>query len=430
MKIALICTEKLPVPPVAGGAVQLYISEILPYLKERHNITVFSKIHPGLSPDEVVDNVRYIRVPAANASKYVKNVKDLLDESFELIHIFNRPKWVLDFSEKLPSAKFSLSLHNEMFLPDKIPYEKAVECINRVEFINTVSKFIADGVKQLYPMAEDKLRVVYSGVNIEKYKPNWSPEGICNKELLKKKLGIENKRVILHVSRLSPKKGTHIVLSAMKKVMDCFDDVALVIIGSKWYGKNEEDDYTKQCKALAEQLSGPVVFTGFIPPSEIPPYYNVGDIFVCASQWNEPLARIHYEAMAAGLPIITTDRGGNAEIFEDNVNGIIIKDYKNPDSFADNIIYLLNNPHTALEMGKKAFESALSRFTWKRVADEVLAPIQNFDQRITVNDNKTQSGLAKENIIEEDIMKENNDEKATEEKSTEEIETFFDDTNF
>jgi len=55
MKIALICTEKLPVPPVAGGAVQLYISEILPYLKERHNITVFSKIHPGLSPDEVVD---------------------------------------------------------------------------------------------------------------------------------------------------------------------------------------------------------------------------------------------------------------------------------------------------------------------------------------------------------------------------------------
>jgi len=49
MKIALICTEKLPVPPVAGGAVQLYISEILPYLKERHNITVFSKIHPGLS---------------------------------------------------------------------------------------------------------------------------------------------------------------------------------------------------------------------------------------------------------------------------------------------------------------------------------------------------------------------------------------------
>jgi len=201
-----------------------------------------------------------------------------------------------------------------------------------------------------------------------------------------------------HVSRLSPKKGTHIVLSAMKKVMDCFDDVALVIIGSKWYGKNEEDDYTKGC------------------------FY----IFVCASQWNEPLARIHYEAMAAGLPIITTDRGGNAEIRQCQrhynkglqKSGLFCRQYN------------LSSEQSSYSPGNGQKKSALSRFTWKRVADEVLAPIQNFDQRITVNDNKTQSGLAKENIIEEDIMKENNDEKATEEKSTEEIETFFDDTNF
>lgn len=209
MKIAFVCTEKLPVPPVAGGAVQLYISEILPYIKEQHEITVFCKRYPELSNNEVVDNVRYIRVPASSALRYLRNIQDQLDESFDLIHIFNRPKWVLDLSEKLPSVRFSLSLHNEMFSPDKIPPEKAIECINRVEFINTVSKFIADGIKQLYPMAESKLRVVYSGVDIKKFKTNWSDEGIRNKELLKKKLGIENKRVILHVTRLTPKKAPY-----------------------------------------------------------------------------------------------------------------------------------------------------------------------------------------------------------------------------
>jgi len=36
----------------------------------------------------------------------------------------------------------------------------------------------------------------------------------------------------------------------MKKVMDCFDDVALVIIGSKWYGKNEEDDIQSNARPL------------------------------------------------------------------------------------------------------------------------------------------------------------------------------------
>jgi len=138
-----------------------------------------------------------------------------------------------------------------------------------------VSKFIADGVKQLYPMAEDKLRVVYSESTL-KIQAQLVTGRNLQQRASEKEAWNRKQAVILHVSRLSPKKGTHIVLSAMKKVMDCFDDVALVIIGSKWYGKNEEDDYTKQCKALAEQLSGPVVFTGFIPPSEIPPYYKRG----------------------------------------------------------------------------------------------------------------------------------------------------------
>ncbi|GAE88044.1 glycosyltransferase family 4 protein [Acetivibrio straminisolvens] len=216
----------------------------------------------------------------------------------------------------------------------------------------------------------------------------------------------------------------------MKKVMESFSDTALVIIGSKWYGRNEEDDYTRQCRALAEELNGPVIFTGFIPPADIPVYYNVADIFVCASQWNEPLARIHYEAMAAGLPIITTDRGGNAEIFKNNVNGIVIKDYNNPDSFADCIIHLLNNPQTAYKMGQKAYESAVSKYTWKRVADEVLAPIQNFGPRLTVKETKIQSPSTEKSMIEENISKKNMTEKSAEEKTSQDIETFFDDINF
>ena len=42
MKIAFVCTEKLPVPPVSGGAIQIYIEVVLPYLSKHHDITVFS----------------------------------------------------------------------------------------------------------------------------------------------------------------------------------------------------------------------------------------------------------------------------------------------------------------------------------------------------------------------------------------------------
>lgn len=372
MKIALICTEKLPVPCIAGGAIQQYIDGILPYLSSKHYITVFSLEHPSLPSRETVGNVEYIRVPGKSAQEYIENIKKVITNDFDLIHIFNRPLWVNSIDEVLPHTKISLSLHNEMFHQEKIPAAKANHCINRVEFINTVSKFIADGVKALYPAAADKLRVVYSAADIDKYKPNWTDEGKINKLVLKKKYNLENYNIILNVSRLSEKKGNHIIMNAAKTLMNFRRDVALVIVGSKWYGSNKEDDYTKSLKELSKTLTGPVVFTGFLPPSEISKYYNMGDVFVCCSQWNEPLARVHYEAMAAGLPIITTNRGGNGEVVSGLNNGIVIEDYKNPDVFANSINYLLNNPTVSAEMGKNGRILAEEKFNWKRVSEDLL----------------------------------------------------------
>lgn len=60
----------------------------------------------------------------------------------------------------------------------------------------------------------------------------------------------------------------------------------------------------------------------------------MADVFVCSSQWNEPLARVNYEAMAAGTPLITTNRGGNGEVVKHEVNGLVIENYDKPSSFA------------------------------------------------------------------------------------------------
>ncbi len=372
MKLALVCTEKLPVPPVAGGAVQLYIDGILPYLSKDHDITVYSISYPGLPDREVKENVKFIRVPGKTEAMYIESLKSTLNNTYDLIHIFNRPKSILPLSSAFPGASFSLSLHNEMFLPEKIPYEDALKCVRKVEFINTVSKFIADGVKSRIPEAEKKLRVVYSGVDLQKHTPNWSPEGMQNRLRLKKQLNLDCKRAILYVGRLSIKKGVHVLLNAMKQVMEKYPDTGLVVVGSKWYGKNEADDYVKSLQSLSQSLSGPIAFTGFLPPSQIPQYFNLGDIFVCASQWNEPLARVHYEAMASGLPIITTNRGGNAEVVSGLGNGIVIDDYKNPEVMASRIAYLINNPEKAEAMAKRGRQLAEEKFSWKRVAGEVI----------------------------------------------------------
>ncbi|RCX12526.1 spore coat protein SA [Anaerobacterium chartisolvens] len=373
MKIAMICTEKLPVPPIAGGAVQIYIEGILPYLSWLNDITVYGIQYEGLASEETKYDVRYIRLPAKTASEYVKNLRAALQaEDYDLIHVFNRPLWILSLSEALTDAKFSLSLHNEMFHPEKISNHDAVKCIERVEFINTVSKFIADSVIKSYPMAAPKLNVVYSAADISLYSPPWTERGILNKRLLKERYGLKGYKTVLFVGRLSVKKGVHILMKAMKRVMLDHPKTALVIVGSKWYGGNKTDDYTRSLHTLSKELAGPVIFTGFVPPSQIPALYNLGDIFVCPSQWDEPLARVHYEAMASGLPVITTNRGGNSEVVRGYGNGRVINDYNNPDAFASCINYLLDNPQKRTEMGHKGRKCVEERFNWERVSKEVL----------------------------------------------------------
>lgn len=375
MNIGMICTEKLPVPPVAGGAVQLYIEGVLPYLSANHDITVYSIRYPGLPDEEVKDRVNYIRLPGKSDTVYIESLKSAVSGNHDLVHVFNRPRTVLSLTEALPGVRLSLSLHNEMFHPGKITTEDGARCVERVEFINTVSKFIANGVKNRFPAAEKKLRVVYSGADDRVYKTNGSPEGLLNRKELKAKLGLGDRKVVLFVGRLSKKKGVHVLLNAMKKVTEKNPDVALVVIGSKWYGKNDADEYTRYVMNLAGSLTVPIIFTGFIPPAYIPAYFNIGDVFVCASQWNEPLARVHFEAMAAGLPIVTTDRGGNAEVVEDHVNGLVIEDYMDTSIMAEYINYLLQNPEAAADMGRKGRLQAEARFNWRRVADEIFRTV-------------------------------------------------------
>lgn len=421
MKIALICTEKLPVPPVAGGAIQLYIDGIVPYLSQEHDITVFSIRYKDLPDEEIRDNIRYIRVPGRTDKIYVNSLKTRLSAfatdnklPWDLIQVFNRPKFLLQLADSFPNDKFSLSLHNEMLHYEKISEEAGLRCIEKSEFINTVSEYIANTVTNRFPSAMEKMHIVYSGADHSIYTPPWTEQGALKKLEMKSKYGLQNHRVILYVGRLSIKKGVHILIEAMENVMKTHPNTALVIAGSKWYGKNEIDKYTLSLHEQVKSLPGPVVFTGFIPPCDIPEYYSMGDVFVCASQWNEPLARVHYEAMAAGLPIITTNRGGNAEVIHQdgldisNANsvgndrntdsndpihidtsstasnsptagpegcGLVIEKYNSPTAMADKICLLLEHPNLALSMGKLGRKLAEEKYNWKRVAAEIFERI-------------------------------------------------------
>ncbi|ANB56140.1 glycosyl transferases group 1 family protein [Anoxybacillus sp. B7M1] len=373
MKVLMICTEKLPVPPVLGGAIQTYIEGILPFLKKEHDITVLGVSDPSLPDEETLDGIHYVRVPGKVFEIYRESVVRYIEaHPFDLIHIFNRPRLVLSVRQAAPLAKITLSMHNDMFHPEKMDPQEAENVIQEVSNIVTVSDYVGNVISDLYPQAAAKVRTIYSGVDTNRFLPGHHPKMQKIRQEIRRANGLENKTVILFAGRLSRNKGVDQLVRALPELAKKFKDLALVIIGSRWFSQNDINDYIAYVRALAKRLPVPVVTTGFVAPDEIQNWFAAADLFVCTSQWQEPLARVHYEAMAAGLPIVTTARGGNSEVIVPRENGLVVENPEDPNEFVAQIAQIISDRSLMKKMGEKGRELAVSRYEWNRVASELL----------------------------------------------------------
>jgi spore coat protein SA len=373
MKILMIVTEKLPVPPIRGGAIQTYIAGIAPGLAEKHEITILGRTDPDLPTSEQIGKIRYERIPGGNFNLYREGVEAFLQKQlgqYDLIHIFNRPLLVKTVRSAAPAARIILSMHNDMFLPDKITPEEAMTAIAEVERIVTISQYVGNTIAAEYPQAAEKLRTIYSGVDLDRYARTDSAKKVS--AALRQQHNLGNKKVILYVGRLSPKKGADILVRAMYDLAAKHKDAALVLVGSRWFSDDEISDYIAYVRSLAERSPLPVVTTGYVPNQEVHQWYWAGDVFVCPSQWQEPLARVHYEAMAASLPIITTARGGNPEVIIEGGNGLLVQTPENPREFADKLSALFKDPGKMQQMGRTGRTMAEQKYGWKRVIQEIL----------------------------------------------------------
>ena len=148
-------------------------------------------------------------------------------------------------------------------------------------------------------------------------------------------------------------------------------DAVLVIVGASWYSDDRISDYIAYIRSLAKKSPIPVITTGYVQQQEVHNWFCAADLFVCTSIWDEPLARVHYEAMAAGLPFITTARGGNPEIIM-NENGVLVHDPEDPEEYAKLINEMFSNMEAIRQMGLRGRRLVEKNFTWQHVANNIL----------------------------------------------------------
>lgn len=178
----------------------------------------------------------------------------------------------------------------------------------------------------------------------------------------------KNQFRLVYVGRLVPDKGVHVALKALGHLVYevGIPNIALDIIGVG------SGDYLQQLKNLiaALGLENHTDFIGFVEHQEVLARFLKYDAVLIPSLWEEPLSGTIAEAMARGLPVIATDRGGNPEIISNGENGLLVP----PDDaweLAQAIMVLVKNPALVKKFQLNALNTVRENYLHERIVDRV-----------------------------------------------------------
>jgi len=160
-----------------------------------------------------------------------------------------------------------------------------------------------------------RVRVIPNGVDTARFRP-------IDRGEARRRLGLPADRtVLLSVGGLNEGKGHHRVISALPRVLAHRPDLLYVIVG----GDRPADSFRAPIEAMTERhrLHDNVLVAGERSHDEIPLWLAAADLFCLASR-SEGRANVLLEALACGVPVVTTDVGGNGEILTRPALGILV----------------------------------------------------------------------------------------------------------
>ncbi|HDM60070.1 MAG TPA: glycosyltransferase family 1 protein [Archaeoglobus veneficus] len=238
----------------------------------------------------------------------------------------------------------------------------------KADLIVTVSYAMRDELVSLgYP--EQKIRVVYNGVDVKKYRPErFPPEEV--KEF-RDKIGVRNSPMILFLGRLAWVKGADTLVRAMPLILKEVPDAKLVILG-----KGDQQQLLTQLVSSLDLQNNVILHFKYVSEEERMLYYASCDVAVFPSKY-EPFGIVCTEAMAMGKPVVV-GASGTSGLREQVVPsgsemcGFHINPY-DPADIAKFVIILLKDHELRKKMGINARKRILNRFTWEIAAKNTIS---------------------------------------------------------
>ncbi len=220
--------------------------------------------------------------------------------------------------------------------------EEFKELVTNADVVLTNADYLGKDMQTTLAMNVPYI-VNYFGIDYDKFKP----VSVATKEALKAKYNIPvNKTIILTVGSPIKRKGWLDLFDALLEIKK--ENANFVLVG----GYAGPKDIDIPAEIAQRDLKDQFFDQGEINPEVLNEFYNIADIFCLPSHW-EGLATVVSEAMASGLPVITTNVCGQPEIIRHGVTGILIEP-KDPLNLRKELQSLIEDQNKREQLGSDA----------------------------------------------------------------------------
>lgn len=386
------------------GGMNVYVLELSKELvRQGYAVDIFTRSQHKDNPNivEISPNLRLIHLlggpPAPVAKKsllqyipdFLKSYRSFTKKynlAYDILHCHYYLSGLIGLAIQKESNKnvpiimsfHTLALMKNLVARDELEREDLERVNAEILLTQKAKKIIAHSdsdkkyLEYLYNVDSKKIIMIPPGVDTLLFRP-------VNKNEAKKKIGANiNDKIILFVGRIEPLKGLDALVYAIKIIVAKNPSLQpyLWIVGGDVSEKTSA--WSKQLRELENlrrilNISMHVKFVGQRPQHELPFYYNASDIVALPSHY-ESFGMVALEAMACGVPVITSNVSGVSNFFD--LKHPHITTVNNPLQLASQIEHILINSKIRAEIGKEVYEVA-KNLNWQKVATQVSRVYQN-----------------------------------------------------
>jgi len=371
-KVLMVAGPVHPIPPLRGAAVETWMYEVSKRLTsfEPHIVSVSDPFYPAR---EHKDEIFFYRIHFGRLYKrlfqkltkldplsYPKRVAQLIAEvNPDIVHMHQFTHWLDPLAKiiRKEGMKTILHMHNESSVIPETEVDAFVGC----------SKFILASYNKT-PLRSKCSSHLYCGADLTRFMPFWKVQPL--RDDVRSRFGVRRDEFIcLYVGRVSPEKGVeHFIQGAL--LLQEMNNVRFFVVG-EIPEKGERGRYADDMMRMAAPLGDKIKFTGVFPPSKIHLLYLLGDLLVLPSNFEEPFSMAGIEAMATGLPVIASQKGGITEYLIDGVNGLFINGGVPSKDIAEKIRLLTADRSLREKLARNGRTTIEEGFSWEKIASDV-----------------------------------------------------------